>query len=66
MIILEWLTEYMTTPKMEMTTETEMLGLVAIGIIAFIIIGVCFGAWGIIDMIIKVRNKKHKGHRGGG
>lgn len=40
MIILEMLNEYLTTPKMEMTTELEMMGLIAIGVIAFVILGV--------------------------
>ena len=42
MFILEWLTDYMNTPKMEMTAETEMLGMLAIGIIVF------FGDWNVL------------------
>lgn len=61
MFILEWLTEYFTTPKMQMTTEIEMLGILAIGIIAFVIIGVSFALWGLGSVMIKVWNKKiHK------
>lgn len=58
MFILEWLTEYMTTPKMEMTTEVEMLGMLAIGIIAFVVIGVISLVWGIGAKIIEIKNKK--------
>lgn len=66
MFILEWLTEYMTTPKMEMTTEVEMLGILAIGIIALVIIGVSFAVWGIGSVMTETWNKKkHKRHRRG-
>lgn len=61
MFILEWLTEYFTTPKIQMTTEIEMLGILAIGIIAFVIIGVSFALWGLGNVIVKAWNKKiHK------
>lgn len=60
MIILEWLSEYITTPKMEMTTEIEALGLVAIGIIAFVIIGVFSAVWAIGAKFAEYIRKREK------
>lgn len=60
MIILEWLTTYLETSKMDMTTEIEMLGLVAIGIIAFIILGIIFGAWAIGAKFAEYIRKREK------
>lgn len=57
MFIFEWLTEYFTTPKIQMTTEIEMLGILAIGIIAFVIIGVFFALWRLGSVMVKVWNK---------
>ena len=53
MFIIEWLTDYMSTPKMDMTPEIEMLGLLAIGIISFGIIGVIWLVGLIVEKIIK-------------
>lgn len=53
MFIIEWLTDYMSTPKMDMTPEIEMLGLLAIGIIGFGVIGVIWLIGLIVEKIIK-------------
>lgn len=53
MFIIEWLTDYMSTPKMDMTPEIEMLGLLAIGIISFGVIGVIWLVGLIVGKIIK-------------
>lgn len=53
MFIIEWLTDYMSTPKMDMTPEIEMLGLLAIGIISFGVIGVIWLVGLIVEKIIK-------------
>ena len=43
----------MSTPKMDMTPEIEMLGLLAIGIISFGVIGVIWLVGLIVEKIIK-------------
>lgn len=53
MFIIEWLTDYMSTPKMDMTPEIEMLGLLAIGIVSFGVIGVIWLVGLIVEKIIK-------------
>ena len=58
MIILEMLNDYLTTPKMEMTTELEMMGLIAIGVIAFVIIFVICLVWVIGDKVVKYLRKR--------
>lgn len=58
MIILEMLNEYLTTPKMEMTTELEMMGLIAIGVIALAILGVICLVWVIGDKVVKYLRKR--------
>lgn len=58
MFLLDWINEYMNTPKIEMTTEIEMLALVAIGIIALIIIGIISAVWGIGAKIAEYIRKK--------
>lgn len=58
MFILEWLTDYMNTPKMELTTETEILGMLAIGIIAFLVIGACWLIDYIITLVKVIKEKK--------
>ena len=60
MIILEMLNEYLNTPKMEMTTEIEMFGLVAIGIIALIIIGIVSAVCAIGAKIVKYIKRRGK------
>ena len=58
MFIIEWLTDYMNTPKMELTTETEILGMLAIGIIAFLVIGACWLIGYIITLVKAIKEKK--------
>ena len=53
MFIIEWITDYMSTPKMDMTPEVEMLGLLAIGIVSFGVIGVIWLVGLIVEKIIK-------------
>lgn len=40
LFIIQWLLDYINTPKIEMTLSTELLGILAIGIIAFAILGI--------------------------
>ena len=54
MIILEWLTTYLETSKMDMTAEIELLGLLAILILASMPVIVTF----LIMAIAEYRNKK--------
>lgn len=60
MFIFEWLANYMNTPNMEpnmeMTGEIELLGILAIGIIVFLLIGM---SW-LIDYIIKLVKKRQE------
>jgi hypothetical protein len=58
MFILEWLTDYMNTPKMEMTGDVELLGMLAIGIIAFLVIGACWLIGYIITLVKVIKEKK--------
>lgn len=51
LFIIEWLYEYLNTPKIEMTTTIELLGILSIGIIAFAVLGLITGVWLIIDFI---------------
>ena len=36
LFIIDWLLDYLTTPKIEMSTSIELLGILAIGIIDFV------------------------------
>ena len=40
LFIIQWLLDYINTPKIEMSLATELLGILAIGIIAFAVLGV--------------------------
>lgn len=40
--IFDWVYEYLNTPKYEMTTQTELLGIIAGGIIAFALLALCY------------------------
>lgn len=40
LFIIQWLLDYINTPKINMSLGTELLGILAIGIIAFLILGV--------------------------
>lgn len=59
MFIIEWLTDYMSTSKMDMTPEIEMLGLLAIGIVSFGVIGVIW----LIGLIIEKISGNKKGRK---
>lgn len=56
MIILEWLTTYLETSKMDMTAEIELFGLLAIFILANVPVIVFF----LIMAIAEYRNKKRR------
>lgn len=56
MIILEWLTTYLETSKMDMTAEIELFGLLAIFILASVPVIVFF----LIMAIAEYRNKKRR------
>lgn len=56
MIILEWLTTYLETSKMDMTVEIEFFGLLAILILASVPVIVFF----LIMAIAEYRNKKRR------
>ena len=43
-----------------MTTEIEILGLVAISIIAFAILGTFFGVWAVCAKITEIKEKKKR------
>lgn len=51
LFIIEWLLDYINTPKIEMSLGTELLGILAMGIIAFAVLGLITGVWLIIDFI---------------
>lgn len=59
MFIIEWLTDYMSTSRMEMTPEIEMLGLLAIGIISLAVIGVIC----LIGLIVEKISENKKGRK---
>ena len=40
MIILKWLEDYLNTPEIELDLATQVLGIFALGLIAFVIINV--------------------------
>lgn len=56
MIILEWLTTYLETSKMDMTIEIELFGWLAI----LIIFGVCLGVKILIFVIAEYIKKKRR------
>ena len=58
LFIIDWLSDYMNTPKIEMTTSIEVLGVLAMGIIAFAILGLIVGVWLLIDFVKGKVNKK--------
>ena len=39
--LFDWISDYINTPKYEMTTQTELLGIIAGGIVAFVLIALC-------------------------
>ncbi len=56
--LIDWLLDYINTPKIEMSLGTELLGILAIGIIAFLILGVVTGIALIIQYFKNRRNEK--------
>lgn len=58
LFIIQWLLDYINTPKIEMSLSIELLGILAIGIIAFLILGVCTCVWLIIDYFKNRRKEK--------
>lgn len=40
LFIIQWLLDYINTPKIEMSLATELLGILSIGIIAFAVLGI--------------------------
>ena len=40
--LFDWISDYLNTPKYEMTTQTELLGIIAGGIVVFALIALCF------------------------
>lgn len=55
LFLLDWLSDYINTSKYDMTLSIELLGLLAIGIIAFAILGIVTGLILIIDYFKKKR-----------
>lgn len=58
LFIIDWLLDYLTTPKIEMSTSIELLGILAIGIIAFAVLGLIVGVWLLVDFVKGKVNKK--------
>lgn len=58
MIILEWLTTYLETSKMDMTAEIELFGLLAIFILAHLPIILALLIMKIAEFINKKRRNK--------
>ena len=58
LFIIDWLSDYINTPKIQMTTSIEVLGILAIGIIAFAILAAIVCVWLLIDFVKGKVNKK--------
>lgn len=58
LFIIEWLIDYIDTSKYDMTISIELLGILAMGIIAFAILGLIVVVWLLIDFVKGKVNKK--------
>jgi hypothetical protein len=58
LFIIQWLLDYINTPKIEMSLSTELLGILSIGIIAFLILGAGTGIAILIDYFKNRRKEK--------
>lgn len=58
LFLIDWLCDYINTPKYDMTLSIELLGILAIGIIAFAILGIVTGLILIIDYFKKRGDSK--------
>lgn len=57
LFIIQWLLDYINTPKIEMSLGTELLGILAMGIIAFAALGV------VIALLLIINYFKERGAR---
>ena len=51
LFIIQWLLDYINTPKIEMSLGTELLGILAMGIIAFAVLGLIIGVWLLVNFV---------------
>ena len=51
LFIIQWLLDYINTPQLERTIAIEVLGVVAIGIIAFAALAACMGIYAIFKFM---------------
>ena len=57
LFIIQWLLDYINTPKIEMSLATELLGILSIGIIAFAVLGI------VTVLILIINYFKERGAR---
>ena len=58
LFLIDWLSDYINTSKYDMTLSIELLGILAMGIIAFLILGIVTGLILIIDYFKKRGERK--------
>ena len=47
--LFDWISDYINTPKYEMTVQTEVLGIIACGIVAFALLALCIIIYNIVE-----------------
>lgn len=57
MFFLEWINDYYSTPRAEMTKEIEMLGIAGIGILAVLILAALAGLYFAISGVKHIADK---------
>lgn len=58
LFLIDWLCDYINTSKYDMTISIELLGILSIGIIAFLILGAITSIVLLIDYFKKKRGTK--------
>lgn len=58
LFIIDWLSDYINTSRYDMTISIELLGILSMGIIAFLLLGLIVGVWLLVDFVKGKVNKK--------
>ena len=58
LFLIDWLCDYINTSKYDMTLSIELLGILAIGIIAFLILGAVTAIILLIDYFKRKKDTK--------
>ncbi len=57
LFFIDWINTYFNTPKIQLTLDQELLGILGIGIFAVLIVGTIFGTVLLIRTFIAISKK---------